>query len=185
MNYDPQKHHRRSIRLKGYDYSQSGVYFVTVVSRNRELIFGEIVNDAMRLNQYGQYVAEWWTDIPRHFAHVDIDEFIIMPNHIHGIILIADAGDQSVGAGSPRPVPSRPDSGAHRPALGQIVAYFKYQSTKQINATRDMPGAIVWQRNYYEHIVRNETSLDRIRQYVENNPLQWAMDDENPYRFGV
>ncbi|MCL6512678.1 MAG: hypothetical protein K6U78_18570 [Anaerolineae bacterium] len=101
MTYDPNRHHRRSIRLRGYDYSQAGAYFVTIVTQNREPLFGEIVNGEMRLNESGACVVRWWEDIPRHFPGVDTDAFVVMPNHVHGIIVITDA--DNVGAGSPRP----------------------------------------------------------------------------------
>ena len=124
----------------------------------------------------------------------DIDEFVIMPNHAHGIVVISGG----VGAGLPRPYAndgagaSRDNDdaatnrttppGPNRPTLGQIIAYVKYQSTKQINVARETPGAPVWQRHYYEHIIRNAAEMERIRQYIDNNPLQWAQDDENPDR---
>jgi len=97
MRYDPEKHHRRSIRLKGYDYSQPGAYFITIVTQNRECLFGEIVDGDMRLNESGTCVVRWWEDIPHHFSGVDIDAFVVMPNHMHGIIVITDA-QTSVGA---------------------------------------------------------------------------------------
>ncbi|NWG20922.1 MAG: transposase, partial [Chloroflexi bacterium] len=102
MTYDPNRHHRRSIRLKGYDYTQAGAYFVTIVTQNRECLFGEIVDGEMRLNESGACVVRWWEDIPRHFPNVDTDAFVVMPNHMHGIIVITDAG-VGVGAGLPRP----------------------------------------------------------------------------------
>jgi putative transposase len=184
MAYDPAKHHRRSMRLKGFDYSRAGFYFVTVTAKNRECLFGEAAR-RMRLNGYGEWVAACWHDIARHFPHADTDEFVVMPNHVHGIIVIND----EVGAGSPRPYDigdgsPRPYGGANRATLGQIVAYFKYQSTKQINAARETPGHPVWQRNYYEHVIRHTGELARVREYIRDNPLQWALDDENPERRG-
>lgn len=196
MAYNPNKHHRRSIRLKGYDYTQAGAYFVTVCTRDRACLFGEIVDGAMRWNEYGECVVRWWEDIPRHFKAVDIDAFVVMPNHIHGIVVITGG---PVGAGLPRPDPhtanSVADTGtdaamdAHkgaktaplrRPSLGNVMAYFKYQSAKQINASRQTPVAPVWQRNYYEHVIRSEESLNCIRQYILDNPERWAFDRENP-----
>lgn len=172
MRYDPNKHHRRSIRLAGYDYSRAGAYFVSIVAKNRKALFGQ-VDGGIRLNEIGEWVATWWCEIPRHFPKADIDEFVVMPNHMHGIVVIFDgvgAGIPDVGAGIPRPY------------LGQIIAYFKYQSTKQINAARETPGVPVWQRNYYEHIIRNVAELERTRQYIQSNPLRWAQDIENPAR---
>jgi REP element-mobilizing transposase RayT len=177
------RHHRCSIRLRGYDYSRAGAYFVTICAQGRECLFGEIVDGEMLLNEFGGCVVRWWDDIPRHFVGVDTDAFVVMPNHVHGIIVI-------VGAGLPRPygtIATHTAMGAEtaplrgrRPSLGNIVAYFKYQTTKTINEMRQTPSAPVWQRNYYEHIIRDEEPLNRIREYIINNPLQWALDRENP-----
>lgn len=187
-HYNPQRHHRRSIRLKGYDYAAPGAYFVTIVAQNRERLFGEMAGDDMRLNDAGRIVQTVWDELPTHFAHVSLDAFVIMPNHAHGTIVL---NDDSVGAGFPRPTP-RPTSGAEtgagaetapprkRATLGQIVAYFKYQSAKRINELRNVPGLPVWQRNYYEHVIRNERELQAIRQYIRTNPLNWAEDRDNP-----
>ncbi|MBC7879338.1 MAG: transposase [Anaerolineales bacterium] len=169
MKFDPQKHHRRSIRLKGYDYSQTGVYYVTIVTQGRECIFGEIVNKEMILSRYGEFVQTWWDDIPIHFPNVEILAFVIMPNHIHGIIFITDNGKGEVIS----PVHSKP-------TLGQVIAYFKYQSTKEMNAL-DNKGVIkkFWQRNYYEHIIRNEKELKQKTDYILDNPSKWDNDAEN------
>ena len=190
--FDPKIHHRRSIRMKGYDYTQAGAYFVTIVAYQRECLFGEIVDGetpkggAVVLNDFGRIVEKWWNQIPVHFPSVEIWTFVIMPNHIHGIIVITDDGRGAVsapdvgneiehaGGGTP---PLR----AHKPTLGQIVAYLKYQSTKEMNAM-DGTGTITkfWQRNYFERIIRNDREMDRIYRHIESNPIQWADDDENP-----
>jgi len=189
-------HRRRSIRLQGYDYSQAGAYCVTVVTRDRACLFGNIANGAMRLNEAGQIAQGVWDDSPNHYADVALDAFVAMPNHVHGIVVITS---EPVGAGSPRPKSdthtrnTTPDShttttsGAvsaplpsRRLSLGNVVAYLKYQTTKQINELRQTPGITVWQRNYYKHIIRNEESLNRIREYIVNNPIQWDLDRENP-----
>jgi putative transposase len=180
-------HHRRSVRLRGHDYSQPGAYFVTICAWQRECVFGEIVDGAMRLNECGRMVEEEWFGLPSRFGHVVLDESIVMPNHWHGIIVLTE----NVGAGSPRPphmdVIINPEGAAtaplrnmHRPTLGQVVAFFKYQTTKRINALRGTPGAPVWQRNYYEHIIRNEVDLARIREYIVHNPLRWELDQLHP-----
>jgi REP element-mobilizing transposase RayT len=183
MKYDPNKHNRRSIRLKGYDYSQAGAYFVTIVAYQRECLFGEIVGDDVVLNDYGRVVKKWWHTIPVHFPTIETFTFVIMPNHVHGIILITDDG---------RGVVSAPDDNMkikhvgretlplRRPTLGQIVAYFKYQSTKEMNAM-DGTGTITkfWQRNYYERIIRDEREMDHIHNYIESNPSMWVDDEEN------
>ncbi len=109
MKYDPQKHHRRSIRLKGYDYSQAGAYFVTICTQNRECLFGDIVDGEMMLNDAGQMVEQCWYDIPLHFPHAGLDEFVVMPNHIHGIVVInANVGAKNVGAKNFSPLLNKP-----------------------------------------------------------------------------
>ena len=196
--FDPQKHHRRSIRLKGYDYSQEGAYFVTMVTWQREFLFGNIANQEMMLSQYGEIVQKWWQEIPVHFPNVETGAFVIMPNHVHGIIYIfeerrgtvpvpEDDGENSISQnddmsgenlGGETP-PLRGFDGI--PTLGQIVAYFKYQSTKEMNKA-DNTGTVTkfWQRNYYEHIIRDETDLQNKTDYIESNPRLWDEDDENP-----
>ncbi len=173
--------HRHSIRLQHYDYSQAGAYFVTVCVHARECLLGEIVDSVMILNDHGKVVEECWNDIEPHFNDVELDSFVIMPNHIHGIITF-------VGAGFPRPDEKLITGlkGAeiaplqkHR-TLGNVVAYFKYQSTKRINLSRRTPSFAVWQRNYYEHIVRDEIDLNRIRDYIQHNPVRWTEDENSP-----
>jgi REP element-mobilizing transposase RayT len=175
--------HRRSIRLQHYNYSQAGAYFVTICAHARECLFGEIIDGAMILSNYGKIVEECWNNIESHFDDVELDSFVIMPNHIHGIITF-------VGAGSPRPDEKLKSAskGAEtaplpkRRTLGNVVAYFKYQSTKRLNLKRNTPSFAVWQRNYYEHIVRDEIDLNRIRGYIQHNPARWAEDENNPKR---
>ncbi|MCF6265894.1 MAG: hypothetical protein L3J57_05005 [Desulfuromusa sp.] len=155
MRFDPDIHHRRSIRLPDYDYSSAGAYFITICTFERECLFGEAVNGEMWLNDAGQIVQDAWQQIVTHFTGVDIDQFVVMPNHFHGIIT-------TVGAGFPRPDPQGFEKQGgetpplRRATLGQIVGYFKYQSTKHINQLRDNPGVPVWQRNYYERVIRND-----------------------------
>jgi putative transposase len=271
MTYDPEKHHRRSIRLKGYDYTQPGAYFITICTQGRECLFGEIIDGEMHLNEAGQIVVQTWQDLPNHISNVQLDAFVVMPNHVHGIIIITDraggigagfkparttmgpgsaggagstagpgsAGAGSVGAGSvgsgsvgsgsvgagSEPAPttigpgptagpgsvagSGPTTGpgsvavvvgsgsvgsgsvgaGSEPAptrsshgLPEIVRQFKTFSARRINELRGTPGTPVWQRNYYEHIIRDEFSLSRIRQYIAENPARWDADQENPQR---
>jgi putative transposase len=175
MPYDSEKHHRRSIRLKGYDYTRSGAYFITIVTQNRACLFGAVVEGRMRLNPLGQIVQECWLAIPDHFPHALLDEFVIMPNHLHGIIVLQEM-ENSVGA---RHVPRRRREEFGKPVPGSIptiVRSFKSAATKHINEYRGTPGAPVWQRNYYEHIIRNDRSLHRIREYIATNPLRWHLD---------
>jgi putative transposase len=134
----------------------------------------------MRWNDWGQIAMDCWRAIPAHFPNISLDEFIIMPNHVHGIVVM----DDGVGAGSPRPYGSTPsdiETAPPSPSLGNIVAYFKYQTAKRINQRRNTPAAPVWQRNYYDHIIRNDDELSRIRKYARNNPARWATDIENGF----
>ena len=172
---NPAAHHRRSIRLPGYDYRQAGAYFITVCTRNRTMLFGDVVNDEMRLNEAGRIAEKVWREIPDHFDNVDIDAFIAMPNHVHGIIVITYT---HVGARHASPL-HRPHRQS-KPTLGTIVGSYKSTVTNQINRSRGNPGAPVWQRNYYEHVIRNETALHGIRQYIIHNPAKWADDPNNP-----
>lgn len=188
MKYDPLKHHRRSIRLKGYDYAHAGAYFVTLVTRGRECIFGEIVDGEMRANPLGEIAAYYWQELPRHFALVTMDAFVVMPNHAHGIIMIAadSTGEASAAQVSDTSRRSSADASPLRPigtqsgSLGAVVQNFKSVTTRKINQRRATPGAPVWQRNYYERIIRDEAELNRIRRYIVENPLRWALDAENP-----
>jgi REP element-mobilizing transposase RayT len=178
VTFDPDEHHRRSIRLKGYDYSRAGAYFVTICTHDRECLFGEIMDGEMRLNDAGQAAQADWVRLPERFQSIELDEFVIMPNHLHGIIL--------VGAGLAPPDRGAPNRGACRgaaccaPTLGHILRAFKSISAIAVNRLLGRSGRSLWQRNYYEHIVRSENELAHIREYIANNPAQWALDRENP-----
>ncbi len=161
---------RKSIRLKEYDYSQPGAYFVTICSKDHGNAFGTIAGTRFRLNQYGNIVAGCIVSLPNHFPWATMDTFVIMPNHIHCIIILEHDAPQ---------VSDLLPSGS---VLGRIVGYLKYQSSKQINSIHNTPGETIWQRNYYEHIIRNEEELRRVRQYIEDNPARWANDKYNPTR---
>jgi putative transposase len=259
MTYDPHKHHRRSIRLPGYDYTQPGAYFVTIVTHDRECLFGEVVDGVMWLNAFGEIVRDEWfrTAVVRPYVMLDPDEFVVMPNHVHGIIWITGGRGDPVGrpydpvgrpydpvgrphdpvgrpydpvgrphdpvgrpydpVGRPHDPVSRPhdpmgrphdpvgrphdpvdrphdpvsrphdndrdDQRPHGPAagsVGAIIGQIKSIAAKRINALRGTPAAPVWGRNYYEHIIRYETSLNRIRRYIAANPSRWAEDHEHP-----
>lgn len=169
MSNDPARHHRRSIRLKGYDYSQAGAYFVTICARDREYLFGEIVDGEMRLNGFGEMVREEWEKTADLREYVELGEWVVMPNHFHGIVIIC--------RGTARRTPTVEQFG--KPTVGTIptiVRSFKSAVTKRINEKRATPGAPVWQRNYWEHIIRDEKSHSKISEYIANNPAQWAMD---------
>ena len=235
MSYTSEKHHRRSIRLRGWDYTNPGAYFVTICTHNGECLFEDPVLRRM--------VETTWRRIPCHFPHVRLDEFVVMPNHVHGIIWIVDkpvgarhsresssptdaipsdeptqSRKQPSGNASPLPPPNagprhsresssptgaipsdeptqlrkQPSGNASplRPcgvvpgSLGAIVGNFKSVTARRVNRIRKTPGAPVWQRNYYEHIVRSEDELRRIREYIRLNPLKWELDRENPNRTG-
>ena len=186
------EYHRHSIRLKGYDYSQSGAYFITINTLNREPVFGEIVDGIMYVNKFGGIVCECWKSIREHFANVELDEFVAMPDHVHGILFILDDDHEmkySVGAthASPRHnaiprstqsnvTPMLESSSRYGPkpqSVGSIVGSFKSAVTNRINKLRGEPGIPLWQRNYYEHIIRNDCELNRIRQYIHDNPAKW------------
>ena len=179
MKFNPERHHRRSIRLKGYDYVQSGAYFITICVHNRECLFGDVIEGEMRCNEYGQIVRQEWlkTSEIRPRVRLDETEFGVMPNHIHGIIRITD---DDVGTRRRR-APTIEQFG--KPVCGSIptiIRAFKSIVTKRINQIHGTPGAPAWQRNYHEHIIRNEESVKRIRQYIADNPRRWTFDRENP-----
>jgi len=192
--FDPQKHHRRSIRLKGYDYSSEGAYYVTIVTQGRECLFGEIVDGEMHINEYGEIVQKWWNELPIHFPNVQLGAFVIMPNHIHGIIFITTERRGEVVSPLEDPNNNIQDADVdenvtlgretlplRKRTLGQIVAYFKYQSTKEMNRIEtDKAITKFWQRNYYEHIIRDEKDLQNKTDYIEANPTLWDEDDDNP-----
>lgn len=164
---------RRSIRLQGYDYSQAGAYFVTICTHNRECLFGDIVHGEMRLNDAGRVVADEWLKTAEIRTEIELDAWVVMPNHFHGILVIADCrGDRRV-ARTIRPVAP---TGPQPRSVGAVMAGFKSAVTKRINQLRQSPGAKLWQRNYWEHIVRNEPELNRIREYIRNNPARWELD---------
>ncbi len=180
MTYNPDIHHRRSIRLRDYDYSSAGAYFVTIHAGNREGLFGSVTDGDMRLNNFGVVVDECWRAIPTHFPSVELDEFVTMPNHFHGIIIL-DVPSKPVGAQHAAPQFTTPGhANVMSGSLGAIVRSFKSAASKRINEIRNDPGGPVWQRNYYERIIRNDHELERIREYIVNNPLQWDDDSDNP-----
>ncbi len=185
--FDPQKHHRKSIRLQGYDYSQAGAYYVTIVTYQRDCLFGEIENEIMILNGFGKIADECWLTIPDHFPNVELGAHVIMPNHAHGIIVIRNdesashaVDAQHVGVTqcvAPTPTITRP-KGPKPKSLGAIIGSFKsavsYRIHKEHNATD------IWQRNYYEHIIRDEKDLQNKTDYIEANPSLWDEDENNP-----
>jgi REP element-mobilizing transposase RayT len=185
MIFDPQKHHRRSIRLREYDYSQTGFYFITICVHERQCLFGEIINGQLQLNKYGEIAHNEWENTAKIRKNVSLDVFVIMPNHVHGIVVIHDNNRRGT---MPRALEK--DTAHHAPTLEQfgkptsnsiptIIRSYKATVTKQVNQLRNTLGAQFWQRNYYEHIIRNEKELSNIRQYIVNNPLHWDFDREH------
>lgn len=180
-------HNRRSIRLQNYDYSSAGAYFVTICVQHRESIFGNVINGDMVLNDAGLMVQKVWEDLPFKCPGIEIDKFIIMSNHVHGIIFIV--GAPLVGALCNGANPSNKRAGTRpAPTLGDVVGIFKSIATHQyvINVNRNnwnpFPGKL-WQRNYHEHVIRNEKELFAIRKYIQDNPLNWVNDTDNPDNF--
>jgi len=226
MTYNPQKHHRQSIRLKGYDYSQAGLYFITICCQDRACLFGEIVgannyspknemdvspenemdmyhSPKMELNDAGKIASQCWLDIPKHFPNVILHEFIIMPNHIHGIVELVGANNHSPENGmdvhhSPENIMDvSPDNemdvsngngakinGAKNfsplrspsKTIGSVVRGYKIGVTKWFRANINFQPPRIWQRNYYEHIIRNEQSYQTISNYIIDNPAKWNDD---------
>ena len=179
MKFDSTKH-RRSIRVHGFDYSQSGGYFVTIVTRQRECLFGEIVNGEMLLSDCGKIAEECWCAIPEHFPNVELGAYVIMPNHMHGIVIIQDNLNSYVGAQHAAPL----QHNVPPHSLGAIIRSFKSAVTKQINEINNTSGMSIWQRNYYEHIIRDADDYNRVHLYIESNPLHWQTDEENPVKIG-
>jgi putative transposase len=179
MKFDPEKHHRRSIRLPNYDYSQTGIYFVTICTHQKQCLFGEIRDGKMSLNQIGQIVAQEWLNSSKIRQEIELDEWIIMPNHLHGIVVITDNGAYHLGAYH---APLRENGLRQRKprSLSSFVGGFKSSVTKRIKPMCEQPNSIVWQRNYYETIVRDDRQLNNIREYIINNPQKWDEDPEKP-----
>ncbi len=189
MTYDPDTQHRRSIRIPQFDYAQPGVYFVTVCTHQRECTLGNIDCGVMIPNACGEIASQYWAQIPARFPNVAVTTFVVMPNHTHANIVILDnpsCANTCRGGVSPPRLPcalAGPPGGETpplQPTLGQIVAYYKYQTTKAVNLLREMPGARFWQRNYWEHVIRNESELRRIEEYIQGNPARWSADQLHP-----
>jgi len=172
MRYDSYIHHRQSLRLREYDYSQPGYYFVTICVYEHAELFGKINNNEMILNEYGAIASIYWQEIPKHYPNVELDKWVIMPNHVHGIIIISD-DTRDVGT-EQCSVPT-----TKRVSLSQIVKSFKNVTTKQIRSEFSNVN-FAWQRSFYDHVIRDEIALYKIREYIINNPAMWGSDEENP-----
>jgi REP element-mobilizing transposase RayT len=163
-------YHRRSHRLPDYDYSSNGAYFITFCAENKQCLFGEIVDDEMILNEYGNIVQEELLKTLSIRREIELITYCVMPNHVHAVILLNDAqGDRPV---APTSTTLRPRS------IGAFVAGYKSAVTKRINEIRNTPGLPVWQRNYYEHVIRDEADMSTIHDYIQANPAHWSEDKE-------
>jgi len=151
---------RKTLRLRSFDYSGTGAYFITVCAHRRSPIFGRCAGGELRLSGAGLAVVKCWDEIPAHFPSVELDAFVVMPNHVHGILFLVRAG--------------------HAPPLQTVVGSFKSAAAREVNGLRGTGGNPVWQRGYYERVVRSEEELEAIRQYVSDNPRGWTSDPENP-----
>jgi REP element-mobilizing transposase RayT len=188
MPYEPKIHHRRSIRLKLYDYSARGWYFVTICVQEKEHLLAEVGDGGMRLNEAGQIVQRAWQILPARFPGISLDDHVVMPNHFHGIVqfvgaVLAPPGNEVGAVLAP---PRRHGTASHQgaassaPTLGAVVRAFKSLSAIAVNALLSRQGRPLWQRNYYEHIIRDERELWMIREYIRTNPQRWGFDRENP-----
>ena len=178
MKTNPKIQRRRSIRLRGYDYTQPGAYFVTICAHGHDWLFGKISQTEMILNKFGEIVQEEWFKSSQIRHEIEMDQFVVMPNHIHGIVVITEMDRDVTGRGAR---PCAPTGVAVRKpkSLGAFIAGFKSAATKRINEWRNTPDQPVWQRNYYEHIIRNDGSLKRIQEYIITNPMRWQFDRDN------
>ena len=187
---------RKTIRLKNYDYSQEGAYFVTICVKNRQCLLGKIINNKMALNNIGETVEFTWLDLPNHNKNIELDHFVIMPNHIHGIINIVGAGSQPALNQNNISINNIPDNckilidhkikrAGLEPAptcdhgLSEIIRQFKTFSARRVNKINNISNNGLWQRNFYERIIRDQHDLNRIYEYIDNNPVNWESDENN------
>ena len=202
-NYNPKIHNRRSIRLKGYDYSSEGLYFITICCQDRINRFGQVINGEMILNEFGLIAYNEWIKLADRFSNFELDVFQIMPNHIHGIISLLPVGSglapdllyegqpqgleennkniegqPQVIEGQPQGLP-QPDPQRKNPSIPDILGAYKSlvaNGCLEIYKSRDEVMGKFWQRNYYEHIIRNDLAYYNISEYIINNPLKWEED---------
>lgn len=182
------QNNRRSIRLRDFDYSSPGEYFITICTQNRKCLFGKIIDGEMESNEIGIIARKFWQQIPDRYENVNLDAFVVMPNHIHGIIGI-EYSLESRPAGVIHELPLQIDDrenyrkSRRKMYLPKIIGWYKMNVSKQSNIILDNTGDRFWQRNYYEHIIRNEKSLHQIRDYILNNPASWKEDQNHPENF--
>lgn len=183
----PPTNRRRTIRVRGYDYTQAGAYFITICTRDRECLLGKVVNGMVQLNETGRLVESVWLQTATVRSGIELDAYVVMPNHFHAIFFIHES--PGVAGATHRVAPTKNYSAAagktHRPtgpkprSVGSVMAQFKSLVTKRINDTAQYRGGSIWQRNYYEHVIRDEESLNRIREYISTNAPRWDLDREN------
>lgn len=205
MPYDPNKHNRRSLRLHGYDYTQAGAYFVTICVQDRHGAFGKVIDGIMRPSPIGEVTHRFWQEIPDHFTQVTLDAFVVMPNHVHGIVFIVDddairfiVDDDAIrGRDTTCRVPTMIDTIGEqtendtnlerfgRPVAGSLSTIIRsYKATVTRWCRRNGHPEFAWQSRYHDHIIRNDHALDRIRHYIHENPLRWHLDRNHPDQRG-
>jgi len=173
MAYNPEIHHRQAIRLKNYDYSQAGAYFITICTKQKQCIFGDIKNGQMRFNHLGSIADQYWQEIPQHFPNITLDVYVIMPNHLHGILWIIESSQNANK--------NRKFGNIVSTSISSVIRSYKAIITKKINKICDSQGvASVWQGRYHEKIISDEQTLQNTRNYIINNPLNWDRDQDNP-----
>jgi len=176
MPYDPSIHHRRSIRLKGYDYSQAGMYFITITCQNRIFRFGKIRDGEMILNDFGEIAFDEWMKLPERYPNMLLDAFQVMPNHVHGIIVLVNAANGDDGGGGKNDTSV---VATNTPTIGDIVGAYKSlvaNKCLEIYKSRNEYMGKFWQRDYWDNIIRNETAYRYIDNYIVNNPVNWEKD---------
>jgi putative transposase len=175
MAHKPIIRRRKSIRLKEYDYSQPGEYFITICTYDKKCVFGEVVEEKIRLSSIGKIAKKYWEEIPEHFLNVKLDEYVIMLNHVHGIVIITEGRDliNQIPTRNNFPLMKNP-----KMTLGKVIRYNKARSSKHIHDSGHVD--FRWQSLFYDRIVRSEKELNNIRDYIANNPFKWYLDEENP-----
>jgi len=203
FDFDEREFRRRKLRIPGYDYTQDGAYFVTICVEGKEHLFGKVIEERLELNDAGRMLQEVWVELRRRFPFLQADEFVAMPNHVHGIFIIdrplncrgepcvRPAGTDGEGEHKVRPYNSQfHPQGTIKNSLPYIVQVYKSITThKYIQGVKKSGWPLfskkLWQRNYYEHIIRNEDALLRIREYIRTNPMRWHLDRENSKKSGA
>jgi putative transposase len=189
MPYDPKKHHRRSIRLRGHNYSGGGAYFITICVQDKQCMLGRVVDSRMALSECGQVVQDVWDMLPQRFPTLVLDAFQLMPNHQHAVLVIPGTGLEpslalATGAAVIQTGPQAvgTENSTRTPSMGEVVGVFKSISTIAVNCLEARAGRRLLQENFFEHIIRRMDELEKIRDYIRQNPARWHEDPENPDR---